>query len=135
MFSDIIDLHKVTSFNTAPTALRAMMQHSDETLAGTSRKSLRLLGVFGEVLNKDAWVWYFEKFGEKRCPIVNMWGQTELGGVPTAPLCNMKDMQTFGHIGRPLFGCVFSIKETDGTDIVVPEDQELCVSITLCPGC
>ncbi len=122
MFPDIIDQHKVTSFNTAPTALRAMMQHSDETLSNSSRQSLKLLGVFGEVLNKDAWVWYFNEFGNKRCPIVNMWGQTELGGVPTAPLCNLDDMKTYGHIGRPFFGCNFVIKEKDGTDITKPED-------------
>ena len=117
MFPDIIDKHKVTSFNTAPTALRAMMQHSNETLDNTDRSSLQLLGVFGEVLNRDAWVWYFEEFGNKKCPIVNMWGQTELGGVPTAPLCNLDEMKTYGHIGRPFFGCNFVIKSNDGDEI------------------
>jgi acetyl-CoA synthetase len=117
-----MDKYKVTAFNTAPTALRAMMQNSEATLEGTLRESLKVLGVFGEVLNKDAWLWYFKKFGKERCPIVNMWGQTELGGVPTSPLCNMQDMKTYGHIGRPFFGCNFVLKEKDGTDITALED-------------
>lgn len=134
MFPEIIDQHKVTSFNTAPTALRAMMQHSEETLQGTSRKSLKLLGVFGEVLNKDAWLWYFNEFGNRQCPIVNMWGQTELGGVPTAPLCNMSDMKTYGHIGRPIFGCNFAIKEKDGTNITTPENPGALYIMHSMPG-
>lgn len=134
IFPEIIDQHKVTAFNTAPTALRAMMQNSEETLGGTSRNSLKVIGVFGEVLNKDAWLWYFNEFGKKQCPLVNMWGQTELGGVPTAPLCNMNDMKTYGHIGRPLFGCNFSIKEKDGTDVTKAEETgALCIKHSM-PG-
>ncbi len=121
IFFEVIDKHKITSFNTAPTALRAMMQHSKESLGSTSRDSLKNLGVFGEVLNKETWMWYFNEVGKKRCPIVNMWGQTELGGVPTAPLCNLDDMKTFGHIGRKFFGCNFVIKDEDDNDITTPE--------------
>jgi acetyl-CoA synthetase len=122
IFWDIIDKHKVTSFNTAPTALRAMMRHSEESLKSNSRESLRLLGVFGEVLNKDAWRWYFNEVGCKRCPIVNMWGQTELGGVPTAPLCNLEEMRSYGHIGRPFFGCNLVIMDDQGNPITSPEE-------------
>jgi acetyl-CoA synthetase len=122
VFPEIVDKHMVTSFNTAPTALRAMMQHSEETLRDTSRNSLKVLGVMGEVLNKDAWIWYFRKFGQEKCPVVNMWGQTELGGVPTAQLCDIAEMKTCGHIGRPFFGCNLVIKEKNGADIAVPED-------------
>lgn len=121
MFWEIIDKHKVTSFNTAPTALRAMMKHSSESLANTSRNSLKYLGVFGEVLNKDAWYWYFNEVGKGKCPIVNMWGQTELGGVPTAPLSNLEDMKTYGHIGRQLFGCELILKDENDNTITTPE--------------
>lgn len=121
IFWEIIDRHKITSFNTAPTALRAMMKHSEETLANTSRDSLKYLGVFGEILNKDAWYWYFNEVGKGRCPIVNMWGQTELGGVPTAPLSCLEDMKTYGHIGRQFFGCKLILKDEDDNDITKPE--------------
>ena len=121
IFWEIIDQHKVNSFNTAPTAIRAMMKHADESLSTTSRDSLKLLGVFGEVLNKDAWHWYFNKVGKGKCPVVNMWGQTELGGVPTSPLCNLNEMKTYGHIGRPFFGCEIILKDTDENTITTPE--------------
>ncbi|MDR0553103.1 MAG: acetate--CoA ligase [Holosporales bacterium] len=105
MFPMIIDKHKISSFNTAPTAIRAMMSYPKEKVfEGTSMDSLMNIGVFGEVINKDAWEWYFEEFGKGRCPIVNMWGQTEIGGVNISPLCNMDDMKTYGHVGRPFFG-------------------------------
>ena len=117
VFAEIIDKYNVTAFNTAPTALRAMMQHGSASLNGTLRKSLKVIGVFGEVLNKDVWMWYFNEFGNKCTPIVNMWGQTELGGVPTAPLCTLDDMKTFGHTGRPFFGCKFVLKDKNGNSI------------------
>lgn len=121
IFWEIIDKHRVTSFNTAPTALRAMMKNAEETLANTSRNSLKYLGVFGEILNRDAWYWYFNEVGKGRCPIVNMWGQTELGGVPTAPLSCLEDMKTYGHIGRQFFGCKLILKDDDDNDITTPE--------------
>ncbi len=123
IFWEIIDKHKITSFNTAPTAIRAMMQHSDETLAGTTRKSLKYLGIFGEILNKEAWHWYFNKIGQCRCPIVNMWGQTELGGVPTAPLSNLEEMKSYGHIGRQFFGCKLVLKDERDCTITRPETK------------
>ncbi|MDR0942811.1 MAG: AMP-binding protein, partial [Holosporales bacterium] len=120
IFWETIDKHKVTTFNTAPTVLRAMMKHSEESLATSSRSSLKYLGVFGEILNKEAWSWYFEKVGRKRCPIVNMWGQTELGGVPTAPLSNLEEMKTYGHTGRQFFGCKLLLKDEDDNTIATP---------------
>ena len=98
-----------------------MMKNSEESLRNSSRDSLKYLGVFGEILNKDAWYWYFNEVGKGRCPIVNMWGQTELGGVPTAPLSNLNEMKTYGHIGRQFFGCKLIIKDENDNDITTPE--------------
>ncbi|MDR3224058.1 MAG: acetate--CoA ligase [Holosporales bacterium] len=123
IFWEIIDRHKVTTFNTAPTALRAMMKHSEESLSTSSRSSLKYLGVFGEVLNKEAWSWYFKEVGKERCPIVNMWGQTELGGVPTAPLSNLSEMKSYGHIGRQFFGCELVLKDENDNTITTPETK------------
>ncbi|MDR0744641.1 MAG: acetate--CoA ligase [Holosporales bacterium] len=123
IFFEVIDKHSITSLNTAPTAIRAMMKHPKESLGNTSRDSLKYLGVFGEVLNKDAWFWYFNEVGKKRCPIVNMWGQTELGGVPTAPLSNLEDMKKYGHIGRQFFGCELVLRDENDETITVPETK------------
>ncbi|MDR1333497.1 MAG: acetate--CoA ligase [Holosporales bacterium] len=123
VFWEVIDMHKVTTFNTAPTAIRAMMRRSAESLSTSSRSSLKYLGVFGEIMNKEAWSWYFNEVGGGRCPIVNMWGQTELGGVPTAPLSNLDDMKSYGHIGRQFFGCKLVLKDEDDKTITVPETR------------
>ncbi len=85
-FWDVVDRHKVTIFYTAPTAIRAIAQHGDAHVKKRSRKSLRLLGTVGEPINPEAWRWYHEVVGDKRCPIVDTWWQTETGGILISPL-------------------------------------------------
>ncbi len=85
-FWDVVDKHRVTLFYTAPTAIRALMVAGDEPVKRRSRASLRLLGTVGEPINVDAWNWYHEVVGERRCPIVDTWWQTETGGILIAPL-------------------------------------------------
>jgi acetyl-CoA synthetase len=75
-FWQVVDKHQVNIFYTAPTALRALMREGSGPLQSTSRKSLRLLGSVGEPINPEAWEWYFEEVGQKRCPIVDTWWQT-----------------------------------------------------------
>ena len=123
IFCEIIDKHQVTSFNTAPTAIRAMMKNSAESIASTKRTSLKSLGVFGEILNKEAWNWYFHKIGNEKCTIVNMWGQTEIGGVSVAPLCKLDEMIASGHVGKPFFGCEFVLKDCNGEIINAHDEQ------------
>ncbi|GJM23391.1 MAG: acetyl-coenzyme A synthetase [Planctomycetota bacterium] len=85
-FWDVVDKHQVTLFYTAPTAIRALQTHGDEPVTSRSRKSLRLLGTVGEPINVDAWEWYHDVVGEKRCPVVDTWWQTETGGILISPL-------------------------------------------------
>ena len=85
-FWEVIDKHKVNTFYTAPTAIRALMQAGDEPVKKTSRKSLRLLGSVGEPINPEAWEWYHRVVGDGRCPIVDTWWQTETGGILITPL-------------------------------------------------
>lgn len=122
IFGEIIDKHQITSFNTAPTVLRAIMQNQDAALNNTKRDSLRLLGVFGEILNKDDWEWYFQKFGKGRSPVINMWGQTELGGVCVSPFCNIKKMGQPGNVGKQFFGCEFEIRN-DNNEIITQKGK------------
>lgn len=81
----IIDKHKVNVFYTAPTAIRALMRAGDEWLNSSLRSSLRLLGTVGEPINPEAWQWYYQKVGQKRCPIVDTWWQTETGSIMISP--------------------------------------------------
>ena len=75
----IIEKHQVTQLYTAPTAIRMFVKWGDEWPERHDLSSLRLLGTVGEPINVDAWMWYFEKIGGGRCPIIDTWWQTETG--------------------------------------------------------
>ena len=102
-FWEICDKHNVNIFYTAPTALRAIMREGDDYVKKTSRKSLKMLGTVGEPINPEAWKWYYEIVGDKRCPIVDTWWQTETGGILISPLPGAIDMKP-GSATVPFFG-------------------------------
>jgi acetyl-CoA synthetase len=79
-FWDIIDKHKVNILYTAPTAIRSLMGFGLDPLQGKDLSSLKILGTVGEPINEEAWHWYNENIGKKKCPIVDTWWQTETGG-------------------------------------------------------
>jgi acetyl-CoA synthetase len=85
-FWDIVERHRVTQFYTAPTAIRAFMKWGDDHVEKHDLSSLKLLGTVGEPINPEAWMWYREKVGGSRCPIVDTWWQTETGGHAITPL-------------------------------------------------
>src|SRR5688572_16051836 len=78
-FWDIVDKHKVNIIYTAPTALRSLMGFGLEPLKGKELSSLKILGTVGEPINEEAWHWYDEHIGKKKCPIIDTWWQTETG--------------------------------------------------------
>jgi acetyl-CoA synthetase len=80
-FWDVVDKHKVDILYTAPTAIRSLMGFGLEPLKGKDLSSLKILGTVGEPINEEAWHWYDEHIGKKKCPIVDTWWQTETGGV------------------------------------------------------
>jgi acetyl-CoA synthetase len=86
VFWRLIEKWGVTVFYTAPTTIRACMQWGDELVDRHALKSLRLLGSVGEPINPEAWMWYQEHVGKKRCPIVDTWWQTETGSIMITPL-------------------------------------------------
>jgi acetyl-CoA synthetase len=102
-FWEVVDKHKVTIFYTAPTAIRSLMGAGEAPVTKTSRKSLRLLGSVGEPINPEAWEWYHRVVGERRCPIVDTWWQTETGGILITPLPGATDLKP-GSATRPFFG-------------------------------
>ncbi|MEP2436422.1 MAG: acetate--CoA ligase, partial [Roseibium sp.] len=112
-FWEVCDKHNVNIFYTAPTAIRALMGAGDEHVTATSRKSLRLLGSVGEPINPEAWNWYYNVVGEKRCPIVDTWWQTETGGILITPLPGATALKP-GSATRPFFGVQPAIVDAEG---------------------
>lgn len=85
-FWEVIDKHKVSQFYTAPTAIRALAKENSEWVDKHDLSSLKLIGSVGEPINEEAWHWYNDHVGKKRCPIVDTWWQTETGGVMISPI-------------------------------------------------
>jgi acetyl-CoA synthetase len=112
-FWEVIDKHKVNIFYTAPTAIRALMREGEGPVKKTSRKSLRLLGSVGEPINPEAWLWYWRVAGDKRCPVVDTWWQTETGGILISPLPGAIDQKP-GSATKPFFGVQPQIVDADG---------------------
>jgi acetyl-CoA synthetase len=112
-FWSIIEKYRVNIFYTAPTAIRAFVKWGDEWPQRHDLSSLRLLGTVGEPINPEAWMWYHEVIGKKRCPIVDTWWQTETGMILIAPLPGAIATKP-GSATRPLPGVVAEIVDKQG---------------------
>ncbi len=85
-FWEVVQKHKVTQFYTAPTAIRALAKENLDFVTKYDLSSLKILGTVGEPINEEAWHWYNDHVGEKKCPIVDTWWQTETGGILISPI-------------------------------------------------
>ena len=85
-FWQIVEKHGVTQFYTAPTAIRALAKEHLDHVTKYDLSSLKILGTVGEPINEEAWHWYNDHVGEKKCPIVDTWWQTETGGILISPI-------------------------------------------------
>ena len=126
-FWEVIDKHKVNTFYTAPTAIRALMRDGDAPVKKTSRASLRLLGTVGEQINPEAWLWYHRVVGDARCPIVDTWWQTETGGHLITPLPGATDLKP-GSATLPLPGIVPQLVDADGKVLEGAASGNLCIA-------
>ena len=115
-FWQVCDKHNVATFYTAPTAIRALMSVGEEPVKKTSRKSLRLLGTVGEPINPEAWDWYYRVVGDKRCPIVDTWWQTETGAHMLTPLPGVTPLKP-GSATNPFFGVQPVLLDDQGIEI------------------
>ena len=115
-FWEVVDKHQVNIFYTAPTALRALMAQGNEPLESTSRASLRVLGTVGEPINPEAWEWYYRAVGDKRCPIVDTWWQTETGSAMISPLAGSTPQKP-GSATKPFFGIEPALLDENGQEI------------------
>jgi acetyl-CoA synthetase len=125
-FWQVCDKFGVTVFYTAPTAIRALMRLGDEWPAKHKLDSLRVLGTVGEPINPEAWIWYYEKIGHKRCPIVDTWWQTETGGILITPLPGAHTLKP-GSACQPFFGVDPVVLRDDGSQCAPNEGGTLCI--------
>jgi acetyl-CoA synthetase len=122
----IINKWGVNIFYTAPTAIRAFMRWGDQWPAKHDLTSLRLLGSVGEPINPEAWMWYREKIGGSRCPIVDTWWQTETGGIMISPLPGATATKP-GSATKPLPGVAADVVHKDGTSCAANEGGFLVI--------
>jgi acetyl-CoA synthetase len=125
-FWHICDKFGVTVFYTAPTAIRALMRLGEEWVMKHKLDTMRVLGSVGEPINPEAWIWYYEKVGRKRCPIVDTWWQTETGGFMITPLPGAMTLKP-GSATRPFFGVDPVVLHDDGTPCQPNEGGKLCI--------
>ena len=125
-FWQICDKFGVTVFYTAPTAIRALMRLGEAWPAKYKLDTLRVLGTVGEPINPEAWIWYYEKIGRSRCPIVDTWWQTETGGILITPLPGAHTIKP-GSASRPFFGVDPVVLRDDASQCNVNEGGKLCI--------
>ena len=132
-FWQVIDKHQVSIFYTAPTALRQLMSQGNEFVYKTNRTSLKLLGSVGEPINPEAWEWYYQTVGDKRCPIVDTWWQTETGGIMITPLPGATSLKP-GSATLPFFGIRPALMDSEGNIIEELEASGNLVITSSWPG-
>ncbi len=115
-FWKLIQDHKVTTFYTAPTAIRSLIKAGGDLPKKYDLSSLRILGTVGEPINPEAWMWYHETVGGGRCPIVDTWWQTETGGHMITPLPGATATKP-GSATLPLPGVITDIVDETGASV------------------
>ncbi len=126
-FWQIVEKYKVNQFYTAPTAIRAVAAQGDKWLEGIDLSSLRILGTVGEPINPEAWMWYYNKVGGGRCPIVDTYWQTETGGFLITPIPGAMKIKP-GSANRPFFGIAPEIVRENGEPADVNEGGYLTIT-------
>jgi acetyl-CoA synthetase len=123
-FWDIVDKYKVNILYTAPTAIRSLMGFGLEPLKGKDLSSLKVLGTVGEPINEEAWHWYDEHIGKKKCPIVDTWWQTETGGVLISNLAGITPAKP-SWATLPLPGVQPVLVDENGKEVTEPDEEGL----------
>ena len=126
-FWQVCDKHQVSTFYTAPTALRALMREGEGPVKACKRDSLQLLGTVGEPINPEAWLWYYKVVGEERCPIIDTWWQTETGATLIAPLPGATGLKP-GSATLPFFGVRPELLDDKGVVLEGATQGNLCLA-------
>jgi acetyl-CoA synthetase len=126
-FWQIVDKHKVNILYTAPTAIRSLMGFGLKPFEGKDLSSLKVLGTVGEPINEEAWHWYDEQVGKKKCPIVDTWWQTETGGILISNLAGITPGKP-SYATLPLPGVQPVLVDENGVEIKGnPASGNLCI--------
>ena len=123
-FWDIVQKHKVDILYTAPTAIRSLMSFGNDPLKGKDLSTLKVLGTVGEPINEEAWHWYNEQVGEKRCPIVDTWWQTETGGIMISNMAGITPAIP-SWASLPLPGVDPVLVDENGKEVTTPDESGL----------
>lgn len=124
---DLIDQYKVTMLFTSPTAVRAMMADGDDVVQAHSLATLRLLGVAGEPISSDVWLWYHDVIGREKCPVIDTWWQTETAGIVLGPVPGAQPLKP-GSASTPLPGLELAIANTKGQIQHNAAEGSLCIA-------
>ncbi len=126
-FWEIVEKHKINQFYTAPTAVRALAKHGTELVEKYDLSSLKVLGSVGEPINEEAWHWYNDNVGKKKCPIVDTWWQTETGGIMITPIpFSTPTKPTYATL--PFIGIQPALMDENGEEIHGNQvDGRLCI--------
>ena len=115
-FWNIVDKYKVNTIYTAPTAIRSLMGFGSDPLKDKDLSSLKVLGTVGEPINEEAWHWYDENVGKKKCPVVDTWWQTETGGIMISNLAGVTPSKP-SYATLPLPGVYPILVDENGKEI------------------
>ena len=129
-FWDIIDKYRVNIFYTAPTAIRSLMGFGKEPLQGKNLSSLQVLGTVGEPINEEAWHWYDENVGKKKCPIVDTWWQTETGGCLISNLAGITPAKP-SWATLPLPGVQLLLVDENGNEKTAVGDETIAGNLCI----
>ncbi|MEZ4811278.1 MAG: acetate--CoA ligase [Allomuricauda sp.] len=126
-FWEIVQKHKITQFYTAPTAIRALAKENLDYVTQYDLSSLKILGTVGEPINEEAWHWYNDHVGDKKCPIVDTWWQTETGGILISPIpFSTPTKPTYATLPMP--GVQPALMDENGKEIMGNQvDGRLCI--------
>jgi len=126
-FWEIVEKHKVTQFYTAPTAIRALGKENLDFVEKHDLSSLKVLGTVGEPINEEAWHWYDENIGKRKCPIVDTWWQTDTGGILIPPIPSSSPATPTSET-HPLPGIQPAVLDEEGKEIKGNQvDGRLCI--------
>lgn len=124
---ELIEKHKITTFYTAPTAIRSLIKADAQAPNNYDLSSLRLLASVGEPINPEAWRWYYTVVGKEKCPIIDTWWQTETGCHMMAPTIDDKNLKP-GSCRKPLPG-IFPALDTEGKLLITKPFPSLARTI------
>lgn len=114
----LVERHGITILGVSPTLIRALQPEGDEHVTKHDRSTLRVFGSTGEPWNPEPYHWLFDVVGERRVPIINLSGGTEVGAcfLSPTPISALKP----GSLGKPAFGMAMQVRDAISGEVLGP---------------